>query len=252
MTAIIRPGRRAFLGSVGAGAFLATRGLFAEALAVTAKTTEGPYYPDKMPLDTDNDLLIINDAITPAVGEIAWLSGRLLTSSGEPVRNAFIEIWQCDARMSYLHTQGRNAQLDANFQGYGRYLTDSTGNYIFRTIRPVSYTLQGQFRAPHIHVAVSRNGKRTLTTQVGIRGHEDNPKDPVWKMLTPQGRETTETDFKAIPGSKIGELTAKFDIVLDRTAAEGDDGVLRGGIGPKEGLGPGLRRRMQGAGSGNK
>ena len=32
----------------------------------TGTTTEGPFYPDKLPLDTDNDLLIINDAITPA------------------------------------------------------------------------------------------------------------------------------------------------------------------------------------------
>lgn len=36
--------------------------------------TEGPFYPDKMPLDTDNDLLIVNDSITPAVGEVTYVS----------------------------------------------------------------------------------------------------------------------------------------------------------------------------------
>ena len=73
------PARRQFLQTAGASGALALflrRGLFAEALELkpTASTTEGPFYPDKMPLDTDNDLLIINDAITPAVGEVSHLS----------------------------------------------------------------------------------------------------------------------------------------------------------------------------------
>lgn len=243
MAAIIHRGRRAFLGSLGAAAFFTTRGLFAEELTLTAETTEGPYYPDRLPLDTDNDLLIVNNAITPAVGEVTWVSGRVLTASGQPVRNAFVEIWQCDARESYLHTQGRGAQLDANFQGYGRHLTDSSGHYLFRTIKPVSYTLQGMFRAPHIHVAVSRNGRRMLTTQIAVRGHRDNPKDPVWRTLKPAARDTTIADFVPMPGSRAGELTAKFDIVLGRTAMEGDDGVMRGGIGPSTWKGFGGRQR---------
>ena len=30
-----------------------------------------------MPLDTDNDLIILNDSLTPAVGNIAYLSGQV-------------------------------------------------------------------------------------------------------------------------------------------------------------------------------
>ncbi len=45
-------------------------GAFAEVLTETPRMTEGPFYPDKLPLDTDNDLLIINDSLSPAVGEI--------------------------------------------------------------------------------------------------------------------------------------------------------------------------------------
>src|SRR5215472_10733480 len=106
------------------------KGAFAEALTPTARLTEGPYYPDKMPLDTDNDLLIVNDAITPAVGEITHLSGRVLSAAGEPVSHAFVEIWQVDSRASYIHSRGRNpAGYDANFQGYGRFLTGIDGRY---------------------------------------------------------------------------------------------------------------------------
>src|SRR5262245_9678675 len=119
------PGRRAFLSSLtlGAAAFT-TRGLFADELTRTPDQTEGPVYPDKLPLDTDNDLLIINDAITPAVGTVTHLSGKVLDVKGNPVRNALVEIWQVDAKGAYLHSGSSNRdQRDANFQGFGRFLT---------------------------------------------------------------------------------------------------------------------------------
>src|SRR5262249_578427 len=127
--------RRAFLGStalgLGAGAFFTVPGLFAEELTRTPRLTEGPFYPRRLPLDTDNDLIIINNSITPAVGEITHLTGRVLSASGEPIRNATVEIWQCDARAVYL-AQGRGG--DANFQGFGRFTTAANGEYRFRTI----------------------------------------------------------------------------------------------------------------------
>jgi protocatechuate 3,4-dioxygenase beta subunit len=236
MASIIIPGRRAFLGSIGAAAFFTTKGLFAQALKETAAVTEGPYYPDRMPLDTDNDLLLINDAITPAVGVVTWLTGRVLTSAGSPLRNAFVEIWQCDANENYRHsTYQTNGRVDHNFQGYGRYLTDSTGRYIFRTIQPVTYydlRLKVQ-RAPHIHVALSQNGKRVLTTQVSIRDHKDNLTDMVFKALKPEAMATIVTDFTPLPGSRMRELAATFDVVLGKTAIEDDNGVWGGGIGKK-------------------
>ena len=80
MNRIWTPNRRELLRNAAFGAAaLTTPGLFAEMLTATAPFTEGPFYPDKLPLDTDNDLLVINDSITPAVGEITHLSGRVLT-----------------------------------------------------------------------------------------------------------------------------------------------------------------------------
>lgn len=230
--------RRGFLAGMGFGtALFGIRGLMAEELAkgpaATPEMTEGPYYPDKMPLDTDNDLLIINDSITPAVGEISWVSGCVMDASGQPLRNATVEIWQCDSKSSYVHSRGRNGNaLDGNFQGYGRYQTDSTGRYLFRTIKPVSYELNGMFRAPHIHFAISRNGRRIFTTQMMVKGHADNARDHVLgEIADAQARQTILVDFLPVPGSKLGELTAKFDIVIGRTLEEGDDHKLSGGIG---------------------
>src|SRR5438874_8665143 len=82
--------------ALGAAAFL-TPGAFAQQLLRTPRQTEGPFYPDKLPLDTDNDLIIVNNRLTPAIGEITYLSGRVLDPTGRPVQNAVVEIWQCDA-----------------------------------------------------------------------------------------------------------------------------------------------------------
>jgi len=129
--------RRRFLGSLAMGAAVfSVPGNFAQELVRTPQQPEGPFYPDKMPLDTDNDLLVINDQITPAVGEITWLSGRILDSRGEPVRNAIVEIWEADKNGVYIHTgSASRGTRDTNFQGFGRFLTGSTGEYIFRTIK---------------------------------------------------------------------------------------------------------------------
>ena len=226
--------RRRFLQTLtfGAAAF-SVPGLFAETLRRTAVTGDGPFYPDKMPLDTDNDLLIINDRITPAVGEVAHLTGRLLAGNGTPIRNAFIEIWQADMNGSYIHTDGRyEGRIDGNFQGYGRFLTDTEGRYYFRTIKPVSYTLQGQFRAAHIHVAVSKSGRRLMATQALVKDHPDNARDSILERIgDPAALETLMVDYRPLPGSALGELTGNFDIVLGRTAQELEYGTL-GGIGP--------------------
>ena len=230
------PGRRSFLGSLGLAPFFMTRGAFAQELTETPSVTEGPFYPDKMPLDTDNDLLMINDSITPAVGEITLLSGRVLKPSGEPVRNAFVEIWQCDANGSYRHSKGTIPTADTNFQGYGRFMTDLKGGYFFRTIKPVAYTLSNVPRSPHIHIAVSTNGRRVLTTQIGILGDPLNANDLVLRGLDSKTLSTLMINFPPFPGSNIGELTANFDLVLGRTAFENEEGKLRGTIGKPEGF----------------
>ncbi|MGZ8939865.1 MAG: dioxygenase family protein [Limisphaerales bacterium] len=194
--------------------FAATPGLFAETLMRTPAQTEGPFYPDKLPLDTDNDLLIINDGITPAVGEISWVSGRILNERGEPVRNALVEIWQCDQNGAYLHSGTSNKEKqDKNFQGFGRFLTGSTGEYLFRTIKPVPYP----GRTPHIHYAVKMKGREKFTTQCYIEGHAGNAKDGIWKNLDERGRKAVTVPFAPLKESKVGELAARFDIVLGFT-----------------------------------
>ncbi|MGI8603697.1 MAG: intradiol ring-cleavage dioxygenase [Verrucomicrobiales bacterium] len=186
-------------------------GAFAEELIRTPRQTEGPFYPDKLPLDTDNDLIVINDAATAAVGEITWLSGRILTPAGEPIRNATVEIWQVDNHGAYLHTRTSNSEKrDTHFQGFGRFVTGSSGEYLFRTIKPVPYP----GRTPHIHFAVKAKGREKFTTQCYVHGHPNNERDGIWKSIKDEKqRQAVTVDFAALKDSRIGELTARFDIV---------------------------------------
>jgi len=208
--------RRDFLQNLGLGAaFFAVPGAFAEQLVLTPRQTEGPFYPDHLPLDTDNDLIIINDSVTPSVGEITYVSGRILGPSGEPIRNAVVEIWQCDNSGAYLHSKtGNSDKRDKNFQGFGRFITGSSGEYLFRTIKPVPYP----GRTPHIHYAVKLKGRDKWTTQLYIKGFPGNEKDGIWRGIKDEKqRDAVTVDFNPLADAKAGELVAKFDIVMGQT-----------------------------------
>ena len=207
--------RRNFLRRVSLAAmFFTVPGAFAEELMRTPRQTEGPFYPDKLPLDTDNDLIIVNDGITPAIGDVTHLSGRVLDAKGNPIRDALVEIWQVDGKGVYLNTHDTHADRDRNFQGFGRFLTGSSGEYYFRTVKPVPYP----GRTPHIHYKIKRNGKELLTTQCYIKGHPGNEKDGIWKSISDEkARASVTVDFAPIKGSRIGELAARFDVVLGLT-----------------------------------
>ncbi len=200
--------------ALGAAAFT-TPGLFADELVRTPAQTEGPFYPDRLPLDTDNDLIVINNALTPAVGEITHLGGRILSASGSPLRNAVVEIWQVDNHGAYLHTGTANAERrDTNFQGFGRFLTGSSGEYYFRTVKPVPYP----GRTRHIHFKVRLRGQHDFTTQCYVRGEPGNARDGIYRSVRDErAREAITVDFAPLRGSRIGELQARFDIVLGVT-----------------------------------
>jgi protocatechuate 3,4-dioxygenase beta subunit len=209
--------RRRFLTSLAAGGagVLFVPGVFAEQLVLTPRQTEGPFYPTRLPLDTDNDLLVLNGGTTPAAGAVTHLTGRVLDLGGAPVRNAVVEIWQVDHHGVYLHPGSSNAgNRDAHFQGFGRFLTGSTGEYYFRTIKPVPYP----GRTPHIHFAIRQHGRERLTTQCYVKGEPGNERDGILRGIRDaRARESVIVDFAPLPGSTVGELQARFDIVLGVT-----------------------------------
>jgi protocatechuate 3,4-dioxygenase beta subunit len=185
----------------------------AQSLIATPAQTEGPFYPDKLPLDQDNDLTIIAGRRTPAAGEITDLSGRILDLYGKPLAGVTIEIWQVDHNGHYIHSADAGAHNDANFQGFGRFETGRNGAYRFRTVKPVPYP----GRTPHIHVKLSKGGVDLLTTQLYVRGHPFNERDGVLRGIRDiRKRQSVLVPF--LPGKdRQGELAAHVDIVLGLT-----------------------------------
>ena len=144
------------------------------------------------------------------------------------MRNAVVEIWQCDNSGVYLHAGSDNAgKRDNNFQGFGRFVTGSTGEYYFRTIKPVPYP----GRTPHIHFIVKQGDKRMLTTQLYVKGFAQNERDGIYRGMKERAGLVT-TEFAPLKGSTLGELTAHFEIVLGTTPEDKQDDRFRGGPPP--------------------
>ena len=118
--------RRLILG--GAALFAAGAARAQPRLAPTPRLTEGPYYPDHFPLDTDADLVQQSGLARAASGEVLLVSGRILDSNGRPIPDAVVEIWQADTNGRYIHTYDRSpGPRDDFFQGFGKARTDAAG-----------------------------------------------------------------------------------------------------------------------------
>lgn len=188
------------------------------ALLTTAPQTRGPFYPQELPLETDNDLVRVTGRNGLARGEITNLTGRIMGEDGRAVSGALVEIWQCDANGVYHHPwDPRAAEVDENFQGYGRFICGPDGRYRFRTIEPVAYP----GRAPHIHFAVTGPGGPPLVTQMYVAGAPQNARDGVLNRIPdPVRRRALMVSFEP---DTTGPATrrAQFDIILGADRAPG-------------------------------
>lgn len=197
-------------------------GYLAEALTVTPAQTPGPFYPlaDDIPLDKDNDLLHVNNRLTPASGIVTYISGRVFTSSGAPIRNTLVELWHTDANGNYTHSTGvgPNPAADPNFAGFGQFLTGSSGAYLFRTIRPGLYP----GRARHFHFGITVPGQsRRFTTQTYWAGEPGNANDFVLNSIAdPEQRNSVILTYTPVPGTTTGEVQATWNIVMGSTPVE--------------------------------
>ncbi len=125
------------------------------------------------PLDHDMILNAAKDGLP--IGERIVVHGHVQDQLGRPVKNALVEVWQCNASGRYRHKKDQYiGALDPNFGGCARMLTDADGHYFFRTIRPGPYPWRNRvndWRPAHIHFAISGNGwVQRLVTQMYFEG----------------------------------------------------------------------------------
>ena len=196
----------------GLAAIVAPDARAAPALVPTPAQTAGPFYPPRLPLDRDADLVVVRGEAARAQGIVTHVRGRVLARDGTPLPGAVVEIWQCDAHGRYLHpadTGGR--PRDPGFQGYGVVQADGGGGYGFRTIRPMAYP----GRTPHIHFAVTAPGRAPLVTQMYVAGDPRNARDGVLNAIRdPRGRASVQVALARADRIEPGALAGSFDIVL--------------------------------------
>ena len=176
---------------------------------ITPSQLLGPFYPEKIPVENDNDLTRVAGQNRFALGDITHLIGRVLTPLGQPIAGAQIEIWRCDAFGHYNHPRDRGGR-DRAFQGYGKTQTGNDGEYRFKTIKPSPYP----GRTPHIHMRIETKTAQ-LVTQIYVKGERLNKSDFILKSIRdPEVRDSVIVPFVTKTKYPTNELVAEFNPVI--------------------------------------
>jgi protocatechuate 3,4-dioxygenase beta subunit len=198
----------------GSGVVFSTKLAAAEAaLQRTPGQVLGPFYP-LGELPQSSDLTRVPGRSGRAEGQVLNVIGRVLNLSGEPARDAKVEVWQANSHGRYTHPSDTNpAPLDPNFEGAALLTTDSEGRYRFKTIKPAPYPAgPNRFRPAHIHFQVTGRQDR-LVTQMYFENDPYNNTDP--SLNIPAAKELLITKLLApSPEFEPDSKMVIFDMVL--------------------------------------
>jgi len=165
-------------------------------------TVMGPFYWEGSPVMPLGANLAVD-----VKGDPTFYSGRVLdAATGAPIANALLDIWSGDGEGNY------DMQMpdDPGMKARGRIRTDEQGRYWFRSIRPTFYPipmdgpvgdmLRAMGRDPnrpgHIHMIVSAEAHRPVTTHLFVANSPYLDSDPVFGV-----KESLITGFdKHAPG----------------------------------------------------
>jgi len=141
-----------------------------------------------------------------------------------------VGLWHADNGGNYVYSANstRNSACDANFAGFGQYLTGSTGEFRFRTVKAGLYN----GRTRHYHWGVTIPGQKTrATTQTfwnetaydltGKVWSIQNANDNVYSTAgTAAQKASILLDYAAVPGTTTGEVQATWDFVSGLTPVD--------------------------------
>ena len=172
---------------IGAAAVASFSAAKAQKLVATSAQDLGPFYPLIRPADHDADLTRVKGMTGTAAGQPINVVGRIVDLHGNPVGNASIELWQCNAAGRYAHPGDATnpAALDSNFQGFAQLSTDRDGHFKFRSVKPKDYDTPIGRRTPHIHFDIKGQRER-LVTQMYFPNEPLNDIDFLLKNAAPR------------------------------------------------------------------
>ena len=189
-------------------------------LGPTISEMTGPVFGHDILGELDNDLIRNYAKTGSPIGQRIVVYGRVLDENGNGVPGTLIEFWQANAGGRYRHKKETYlAEIDPNFGGCGRTITDENGFYMFRTIKPGAYPWPNgvnDWRPAHIHFSIFGHAfAQRLITQMYFEGDPMIWQCPIVKTIPdPEaiGRLIATLDRNAtIP---MDALAYKFDIVL--------------------------------------
>ncbi|OLY46136.1 protocatechuate 3,4-dioxygenase beta subunit [Bartonella apis] len=189
-------------------------------LGPTISEMTGPVFGHDILGELDNDLIRNYAKTGSPIGQRIVVYGRVLDENGNGVSGTLLEFWQANAGGRYRHKKETYlAEIDPNFGGCGRTITDENGFYMFRTIKPGAYPWPNgvnDWRPAHIHFSIFGHAfAQRLITQMYFEGDPMIWQCPIVKTIPdPEaiGRLIAKLDRNAtIP---MDALAYKFDIVL--------------------------------------
>lgn len=155
-----------------------------------------------------------------AMGQLISVSGRVTDEDGRPLAGAMIEIWQANAAGKYVHELDRHeAPIDPNFTGEGRLITDSEGQYQFRSIKPGAYPVMESdwwWRPPHIHFSIfGPSWMSRFVTQVFFPGEPLNETDLLFNGVPdPEARQRLLVQPQPTTVGTFNILKFRLDFVM--------------------------------------
>lgn len=189
-------------------------------LGPTISEMTGPVFGHDILGELDNDLIRNYAKTGSPIGQRIVVYGRVLNENGNGIPGALLEFWQANAGGRYRHKKETYlAEIDPNFGGCGRTITDENGFYMFRTIKPGAYPWPNgvnDWRPAHIHFSIFGHAfAQRLITQMYFEGDPMIWQCPIVKTIPDTeaiGRLIAKLDRNAtIP---MDALAYKFDIVL--------------------------------------
>jgi len=168
----------------------------------------------------DNDLMRNYAKGGEPIGEQIVVHGFVLDGNGRPICGTLVEVWQANAAGRYRHRNDRfEAPIDPNFGGCGRTITDDSGYYSFRTVKPGAYPFRNfinSWRPAHIHFSVFGSGfAQRLITQMYFEGDPLIPHDSIIATIPDKSAAERLVARLDLESAKPLECLAyRFDIVL--------------------------------------
>lgn len=145
----------------------------------TPRTIEGPLYVAGAPVVHGHGRL---DDGSDTAGHTLIMHGTVYGADGQPLPGAQVEVWHANTKGFYSHFDPTGEQKPFNMRR--TIIADAHGRYKFQSIVPMGYgcppdgptqALLNQLgrhgnRPAHIHLFVTADGHRKLTTQINIDG----------------------------------------------------------------------------------